>query len=370
MNRRTYHAFLATLSLFSCLLWGCQPDQDPAVGHSGSASSSQPDAAVSYGWETTDGKRRYLLPDGTYATGWLSLADGRYYLDGSGAAVTGRAAADGQEYYFDDEGRMVSGIVELDGTRYLFGSDGTLASAGWTEYKNETYYVIENGEIFTGWLLLEENSYYLKPDGTMAAGRTEIDDAVFYFTPDGIHVTLVNPWHFIPEDYEVDLVTVRGYQVDARCAEALAQMLSDCERAGLEPRLCSAYRTQEKQEQLFTRKVRTYTSKGYSEDEAKELAGTEVAVPGTSEHQLGLAVDVVDNGNWNLDETQASTPTQIWLMEHCWEYGFILRYPNEKSAITGIIYEPWHYRYVGVEMAMELKNSGLCLEEYLDAVVE
>ena len=90
-----------------------------------------------------------------------------------------------------------------------------------------------------------------------------------------------------------------------------------------------------------------------------------MAVPGTSEHQLGLAVDLVDNHNWSLDESQASMPAQQWLIKHSWEYGFILRYPGDKGELTGIIYEPWHYRYVGKEAARVIHQQGLCLEEYL-----
>ena len=89
-------------------------------------------------------------------------------------------------------------------------------------------------------------------------------------------------------------------------------------------------------------------------------------MPGTSEHQLGLAVDIVDISNQHLDASQENTAVQKWLMEHSWEYGFILRYPNEKSEITGIIYEPWHYRYVGREDAEQIHTLGVCLEEYLE----
>ena len=98
------------------------------------------------------------------------------------------------------------------------------------------------------------------------------------------------------------------------------------------------------------------------------LAGTVVAVPGTSEHELDLAFDLVDDSYRNLDDAQEETPVQKWLMENSWEYGFILRYPNSKSDVTGIIYEPWHYRYVGKHIAKEIYNSGLCLEEYLDSL--
>ena len=95
-------------------------------------------------------------------------------------------------------------------------------------------------------------------------------------------------------------------------------------------------------------------------------AAKEVAVPGTSEHQLGLAVDIVDTQNQVLNRAQEDTAVQQWLMEHCYEYGFILRYPQDKSDDTGIIYEPWHYRYVGTEAALAIRDQGVTLEEYLN----
>ena len=104
---------------------------------------------------------------------------------------------------------------------------------------------------------------------------------------------------------------------------------------------------------------------GASPAEAEAEAATVVLRPGTSEHHLGLAVDIIDTKLWALDERQAQMPAQRWLMENSWRYGFILRYPPEKTHITGIIYEPWHYRYVGTELAAELHGSGLTLEEYL-----
>ena len=125
------------------------------------------------------------------------------------------------------------------------------------------------------------------------------------------------------------------------------------------PGCSSAFRPQGTQEKLFQNKVNEFRALGYAEDDAIEAAGKIVAVPGTSEHQLGLAADIVDASHQVLDKSQESTAVQKWLMEHCWEYGFILRYP------TDIIYEPWHYRYVGKEDAKAITDSGLCLEEYL-----
>ena len=179
-------------------------------------------------------------------------------------------------------------------------------------------------------------------------------------------LTLVNPWNELPEDWQVDLVTLsNGLQIDRRCYDALQEMMDACREAGYEPLICSAYRTQETQQDLFNNKVAKLEAEGKSHDEAVQEAGTVVAVPGTSEHQLGLTVDVVDVNNQNLTEEQEKTPTQTWLMANSWRYGFIHRYPNSKSDITGIIYEPWHYRYVGKDAAQEIFNKGITLEEYL-----
>ena len=368
MNLRTVRIYFVCLAVFCCLLSGCH--QEDRTLHDPTATEATGETQSAYGWVTEAGQRRYQLPDGTFASGWLNLEDGHYYLDSNGYTVCGEVTIDGMEYFFDNNSRMVTGVVILDGIGYLYAENGRKASAGWQTYGSNTYYIVENGQIYTGWLQLGDYTYYLQNDGTMAIGQIIVGEDIHHFTPDGIQVTLVNPWNFLKEDYAVELVDVRGFQVDAKCAEALEQMLTACEQAGNNPRICSSYRTYAKQETLYNNKVNRLMAAGHSREEAEKLAGTEVAVPGTSEHQLGLAVDIVDESNWNLDETQASTPSQLWLMEHCWEYGFILRYPNEKSSATGIIYEPWHYRYVGTEISMQLKDSGLCLEEYLDAVVE
>ena len=184
---------------------------------------------------------------------------------------------------------------------------------------------------------------------------------------DDWRLLLVNPWNPLPEDYQVVLTQLKnGLCVDSRCYPDLQAMMDDCRAAGLSPVVCSAYRTQEKQRQLFQNQVDKLLAQGYTQADAEAEAGTAVAVPGTSEHQLGLAVDIVDVNDQNLDEDQEDTAVQQWLMKHSWEYGFILRYPGDKSEITGIIYEPWHYRYVGREAAEEIHEQGVCLEEYLD----
>lgn len=181
------------------------------------------------------------------------------------------------------------------------------------------------------------------------------------------NLLLVNPWNAIPEDFSVNLYTLpSGHQVDERCYNELEAMLDACREAGHSPRIVSSYRTQQRQQELYDNKVRRVMNEGYDQDQALVEAAKVVALPGTSEHQLGLALDIVDKRYQLLDEDQEKTDVQLWLMEHSWEYGFILRYPKSKSAITGIIYEPWHYRYVGREAAREIYESGQCLEEYLE----
>ena len=157
-----------------------------------------------------------------------------------------------------------------------------------------------------------------------------------------------------------------NHRVDARIVEDLAAMLTAAEAACTHPIICSSFRTYDYQENLFENRIERAEREEHLEGtEAEEAAAFWVAPPGASEHQTGLAVDIVDADYLELDEGQEETATQQWLMIHCAEYGFILRYPTDKSAITGIGYEPWHYRYVGNEAASAVAQSGLCLEEWL-----
>ena len=154
---------------------------------------------------------------------------------------------------------------------------------------------------------------------------------------------LVNPWHTVPEGYEIKLASLsNGLQVDERIYDDLDDMLSDCREAGLNPIVCSAYRTEATQTRLYRNKVARVRASGVPEDRVEAEAARWVAKPGTSEHQTGLALDIVAAGYQILDEEQEDTAEQKWLMENSWKYGFILRYPSEKSDITGIGYEPWH----------------------------
>ena len=184
---------------------------------------------------------------------------------------------------------------------------------------------------------------------------------------DAERLTLVNPWNTIPDGYEPQLCTLSdGQQIDRRCYDDLMRMLDDCRAAGNSPYICSAYRTWDKQQALFDNKIQRLENEGMDADTARGEAAKVVAVPGTSEHQLGLALDIIDTGYTNLDEGQEDTATQQWLLAHCWDYGFILRYPNGTTDITGIIYEPWHYRYVGRTASAQIHELGVTFEEYIE----
>ena len=353
-------------------------------------------------WQYLDGDRYYFGDNGILRTGWQQLGSNRYYFDASGRMVTGWYEGsyfypdgtlatgwlelDGHYYYFGPDGRIKQGIVEVDGVQYLL-SDQGFVTTGWTTVLDRLYYADSNGQpVFgwqeiagkkhffeesgaaaTGWKQMNGFTYYFYTDGAPAQGKLDIDGQTYYFASTGQQLLLVNPWNTVPEDYTVDLVPISdAHKVASTAFEDFMDMMADCEAAGHKPVVCSSYRTQEYQEMLFQNRVNSYLRTGRTEEEAIELAGQSVAVPGTSEHQLGLALDIVDEENTKLDESQAAMPTQQWLMANSWRYGWILRYPSEKSEFTGIIYEPWHYRYVGRTVAKEIHAMGVCLEEYFE----
>lgn len=183
------------------------------------------------------------------------------------------------------------------------------------------------------------------------------------------NLKLVNFEHALDETFEpAELSEVdNGYAADSRIADATKKMIADARsKDNVRIIALSAYRDYDYQMELFENKVqRLQQEKGYSVGKAREEAKTVVAYPGTSEHQLGLALDLVDARHVKLDESQENTAAYKWLYEHCAEYGFIVRYPNGKTDITGIIYEPWHFRYVGVEAATYIMEHNITLEEYL-----
>lgn len=177
---------------------------------------------------------------------------------------------------------------------------------------------------------------------------------------------LVNGDNPLQENYSPKLEKLKnGLEFDERAIRQLNAMLSEAKAQGLSPIVCSAYRTIERQKTLFNNQVYEYMAEGFSQEQAEIEARKHVAYPGTSEHNLGLAVDIVSLNYQLLDEKQADTKEIEWLNEYCSDYGFILRYPKDKVNITGVEYEPWHFRYVGIQAAQEIMRDGITLEEYL-----
>lgn len=189
-----------------------------------------------------------------------------------------------------------------------------------------------NGSAFAA--VLPQNGTRLQDQSAQSVALTASEQTG---TQEDWRLLLVNSWNELPEDYQVELRTLaNGLQVDERIYDDLNDMLTDCREAGLEPIVCSAYRTEATQTRLYQNKISRLRAAGWSREAAKVEAARWVAPPGTSEHQTGLALDIVSADYQLLDEKQAETPEQQWLMEHCWEYGFVLRYPTDKSAVTGI----------------------------------
>ena len=268
------------------------------------------------------------------------------------------------------EPEPTGGWIELEGNRYHLDENGAY-TVGWLDLDGKTYYFDESGVMALGWTEVEGTNYYFREDGSMARGEVAIDGVNYHFDSRGRRVILANPWNPVPADYTADFVTlsskyaVDNSQVDRSCVDDLMQMIDDCNAVSPTAYVVSAYRDFDHQTRNYNRKVNYYLNKGYSQADAEKEAATVVAVPGTSEHQLGLAVDIIDTRLWDLVEAQENQPAQKWLLENSWRYGFIFRYPKDKIDITGIIYEPWHYRYVGRELAEEIHATGLTLEEYL-----
>ena len=185
---------------------------------------------------------------------------------------------------------------------------------------------------------------------------------------------LVNAANPLPDDFEPETSNIAGYEhrpFDMRAADWLEKMLHDAEQDGCKLYLVSGYRSIGRQRALFQIKTEELMQQGLAAQQAEQEAARWVARPGTSEHNLGLAADIVSADCYtthnDLTDDFEQTPAFAWLKANCAEYGFILRYPKEKEAVTGISYESWHYRYVGQEAAKQIMLTGITLEEYLQA---
>lgn len=208
-------------------------------------------------------------------------------------------------------------------------------------------------------------------DGAGAAGggdvmETAADGSLILREDEMWCLILTNAEYPVPEEYTVELKEIPGTEqsVDARIYEPLMNMMEAMESEGLAPVVCSGYRTLDKQEKLFNRKVSAFVKQGYSKEDARAQARQILSIPGSGEHCLGLAVDFCTKTYHQLEQEFEKTPEGAWLREHAQDYGFILRYEQGKEEITGIEYEPWHFRYVGVKAARYMKEHGQSLEEF------
>lgn len=351
-----------------------------------------PEGSMATGWQSIDGQRYYFNDNGTMRTGWLELDGKRYYLTENGNPYSGWLEEEGERWYFadgemhtgwleqpegtyllDGEGHPLTGWTEYEGLRYYLDEEGILNSnwqdtadgltylvdgvmhTGWLDVPEGKFYFNDNGIAHTGWVTDETGRYYLYGDGTYATGFVEINGIKRYFTAIGEYVLLCNRWNPVPDDFEMNLVEIGNFKLDASCHDAMLEMMDAAKTDGVTLTLNSTYRSKATQQSMWeTRRVK-YMGQGMTLEEADAYIGRSVAVPGTSEHQTGLAADI-----------KGSQKVYDWLAENSWKYGFILRYPDDKIDITGIIYEPWHFRYVGQAFAKEIYDSGLCLEEYLE----
>jgi glucan-binding YG repeat protein len=345
------------------------------------------------GWKTVDGLRYYLDEFGRVHKGWLDLSDGEYYLDENGNPLVSWADIDNlrfcfdesgkmitgwyrdeafcyyltaqgmytgwmdsaeARYFFDESGRMQTGWVDSTDGRYYFDDSGHMLT-GWIGVEGKKYFLNEEGVMQTGWFEWEGNTYYFKDSGEAAVGKLVIDKKTYYFASTGKYVILVNRWNPVPQGYKPNLVSIEGFKVSADCKDALQKMLNDCRAAGYKCEINTAYRNIAYQTMLWNARYNDYIDQGLSASRAFDLTARRVLPPGTSEHHLGYAVDIV-----------GSERMYQWLEEHAPNYGFILRYPEDKIDETGIIYEPWHFRYLGIELAQELDSLDMTLEAYME----
>lgn len=196
---------------------------------------------------------------------------------------------------------------------------------------------------------------------------TSVTPVALEITDKGSDIILVNKTNPIPEGYEPDLVIIENdLRCDRQALEPIQNMIKDAQDEGIKLIISSAYRDYDRQKDLFDKKLKQYMLYGYSYAEAYKKTATENSIPKTSEHEIGLAFDMVSEDHEKMNEAFGSSDAGKWLEKNCFNYGFIIRYPKGKQEVTGIIYEPWHIRYVGKEVAKEIYKEHITLEEYLE----
>lgn len=284
---------------------------------------------------------------------------------------------------FQEDAGFVSEAVSQDSLSVSIDSDITLVSHDNTSmdevpilddedvlegYDDAELHSMEEADKYSLTEILAENADVLESKEEVKA--PEVETINMSFSEDDWRLVLINKQHPIPENYTFTLgniKTVKGnMKCDERIIEDLLCMMQAAKEEGVNIAICSPYRDLNRQEVLFNRKIEAYMNKGMSYMDAYTMSSQAVTVPGASEHQIGLAIDIVSDDYTTLDEGFAETDAGKWLAEHSCEYGFILRYPKGKEYITSIEFEPWHFRYVGKEAATVMTQEGITLEEFWD----
>lgn len=233
-------------------------------------------------------------------------------------------------------------------------------------YENSEFEYVNDNERFDASDILDAN------EELYDQAKTEKEDSEgATLSKDDWNLVLINKQHSIPEEYEFTLGTITGtggMKCDERIIPYLLEMLQAAKNDGVNLVICSPYRDINRQKVLFNRKITAYMKKGMSYMDAYRITAQAVTVPGASEHQIGLALDITCDTYSYLNEGFGDTDAGEWLATHSWEYGFILRYPRGKEYITGIEYEPWHFRYVGKDAAEIITEKGITLEEFVDTL--
>lgn len=226
---------------------------------------------------------------------------------------------------------------------------------------------IENADFYTLDDILEETDYTAAEGETVVTETESKATLEMVFDSSDWRLLLVNKQHPIPEDYSFNLGVIKGsMQCDERIIADLLAMMQAAKDDGINLEVCSPYRTDGRQEWLFEKKIKKYMNQGYSYMEAYKTASQTVTIPGSSEHQVGLALDIYSDTYKALDEAFGDTEAGKWLAMHSYEYGFVLRYPEEKnispvSSMNRGISDMWAERSAAV-----MHEEDLCLEEFWD----
>lgn len=241
----------------------------------------------------------------------------------------------------------------------VLAGEGALASGHEDEDEDAQTYTLDD--------LLANHEHKAGAEPGLSGAEADKSGAEPVFDSSDWRLVLINKQHPIPEEYDFKLGTfTSGMRCDERVIEDLLLMMKAADKEGMNLVVRSPYRTSDHQEDNFNKRIKSYMRQGLSYMEAYKATSRVITIPGCSEHEVGLALDITSDTFIPLEQEFADTEEGKWLEEHSYEYGFILRYPSDKEYITGIVYEPWHFRYVGREAARVMKEKGLCLEEFWD----